>query len=98
MAPITDLAWSADGCSLAVSSQDGYCSLAVFEPGELGTPLQPHEMPSHVADTMQRTQAHKWAERCQQQVRLSTRVGPQSGQTFNQAPGWAHKLGAQTGT
>uniref|UniRef100_A0A7S3QY36 CAF1B/HIR1 beta-propeller domain-containing protein n=1 Tax=Dunaliella tertiolecta TaxID=3047 RepID=A0A7S3QY36_DUNTE len=68
MAPITDLAWSADGCSLAVSSQDGYCSLAVFEPGELGTPLQPHEMPSHVADTMQRTQAHKWAERCQQQA------------------------------
>lgn len=38
-APLTDLSWSADGLKLAISSQDGYCSFAVFEPSELGIPL-----------------------------------------------------------
>ncbi|BGP41933.1 Chromatin assembly factor 1 subunit [Rhodotorula kratochvilovae] len=36
-APFTDLTWSADGQTLVVSSQDGYCSVIAFEPGELGT-------------------------------------------------------------
>jgi chromatin assembly factor 1 subunit B len=35
-APITDMAWSADGKILAISSQDGYCSMVSFEAGELG--------------------------------------------------------------
>ncbi|GAA6054059.1 hypothetical protein JCM3770_001345 [Rhodotorula araucariae] len=35
-APFTDLTWSADGQTLVVSSQDGYCSVVAFEPGELG--------------------------------------------------------------
>ena len=38
--PITDVAWSCDGRFLAVSSYDGYCSVAAFAPGELGTPLE----------------------------------------------------------
>jgi hypothetical protein len=33
---ITDLAWSADGLVLIVSSTDGFCSSVAFEPGELG--------------------------------------------------------------
>ncbi|KAL3151977.1 hypothetical protein ABBQ32_001100 [Trebouxia sp. C0010 RCD-2024] len=33
---ITDLAWSCDGAYLAVSSYDGFCSIASFEKGELG--------------------------------------------------------------
>ncbi|GAA5915134.1 hypothetical protein JCM5296_002302 [Sporobolomyces johnsonii] len=37
-APFTDLSWSVDGQTLIISSQDGYCSLVAFEPGELGTP------------------------------------------------------------
>ena len=37
--PITDIAWSCDGRFLVVSSYDGYCSVAAFAPGELGTPL-----------------------------------------------------------
>ncbi|KAK9843501.1 hypothetical protein WJX81_006208 [Elliptochloris bilobata] len=47
--PITDLAWSRDGRFLAASSYDGYCSVAAFEPGELGRPLAPEELPAHVA-------------------------------------------------
>ncbi|KAG6552663.1 hypothetical protein Mapa_005610 [Marchantia paleacea] len=38
-APITDLAWSSDARFLAVSSQDGYCTLVGFDEGELGLPL-----------------------------------------------------------
>ena len=32
MAPITDLAWSCNGATLAVASRDGYCSLTAFAP------------------------------------------------------------------
>ncbi|GAA5977903.1 hypothetical protein JCM10908_005142 [Rhodotorula pacifica] len=39
-APFTDLTWSPDGQTLVVSSQDGYCSVIAFEPGELGTPFE----------------------------------------------------------
>ncbi|KAL3680911.1 hypothetical protein R1sor_023867 [Riccia sorocarpa] len=38
-APITDLAWSGDGKFLAVSSQDGYCTLIAFDKDELGVPI-----------------------------------------------------------
>ncbi|BGP09953.1 Chromatin assembly factor 1 subunit [Rhodotorula toruloides] len=37
-APFTDLTWSSDGQTLVISSQDGYCSIVAFSPGELGTP------------------------------------------------------------
>ncbi|CAN0877415.1 Chromatin assembly factor 1 subunit FAS2 [Linum grandiflorum] len=40
-AAITDIAWSANGELLAVSSQDGYCTLVEFETNELGSPLIP---------------------------------------------------------
>lgn len=33
---MTDLAWSADGQTLVMASQDGFCSIAEFELGELG--------------------------------------------------------------
>jgi hypothetical protein len=36
---ITDLAWSPCGCFLAATSHDGYCTIAHFGAGELGTPL-----------------------------------------------------------
>lgn len=35
---ISDLSWSEDGTCLAVSSQDGFCSIVTFAEGELGTP------------------------------------------------------------
>uniref|UniRef100_A0A9I9CTB4 CAF1B/HIR1 beta-propeller domain-containing protein n=1 Tax=Cucumis melo TaxID=3656 RepID=A0A9I9CTB4_CUCME len=38
-AAITDVAWSADAHYLAVSSQDGYCTLVEFENDELGLPF-----------------------------------------------------------
>eukprot|EP00897_Mesotaenium_endlicherianum_P005631 jgi/Mesen1/5096/ME000252S04207 len=56
-APITDLAWSPDGHTLAISSQDGYCTLASFQAGELGTTLQPSELPAHVARLLPEMQA-----------------------------------------
>ncbi|CAO1628321.1 unnamed protein product [Sympodiomycopsis kandeliae] len=37
-ASFTDLTWSSDGQTLIMSSSDGYCSVAVFDHGELGTP------------------------------------------------------------
>ncbi|GLJ54099.1 hypothetical protein SUGI_1158460 [Cryptomeria japonica] len=48
-AAITDIAWSSDAKFLAVSSQDGYCTLVEFENGELGSPATLSEIPSHVA-------------------------------------------------
>lgn len=43
-AGFTDIAWSPDGQSMLLSSADGYCSLVVFDLGELGTvhPTQQH--------------------------------------------------------
>ncbi|GAA5903901.1 hypothetical protein JCM6882_001344 [Rhodosporidiobolus microsporus] len=42
--PFTDLTWSADGQTLMISSEDGYCSVVAFAPGELGT-AYPHQVP-----------------------------------------------------
>jgi len=33
---ISDLSWSSDGSVLVISSTDGFCTIATFEPGELG--------------------------------------------------------------
>uniref|UniRef100_A0A5B6ZBT3 CAF-1 p60 homolog n=1 Tax=Davidia involucrata TaxID=16924 RepID=A0A5B6ZBT3_DAVIN len=38
-AAITDIAWSPNGKYLALSSQDGYCTLVEFEEEELGSPI-----------------------------------------------------------
>ncbi|KAL8143478.1 hypothetical protein V2J09_016510 [Rumex salicifolius] len=38
-AAITDMAWSPDAKYLAVSSQDGYCTLVEFDPEEIGSPV-----------------------------------------------------------
>ena len=48
-AAITDLAWSPDGQSIAVSSYDGYCSIIAFDTGDLGTPFPADQLPPHVA-------------------------------------------------
>ncbi|CAH9123243.1 unnamed protein product [Cuscuta epithymum] len=42
-AAITDIAWSPTGKFLALSSQDGYCTLLEFENEELGTPFATSE-------------------------------------------------------
>ncbi|XP_030055541.1 chromatin assembly factor 1 subunit B [Microcaecilia unicolor] len=46
---LSDIAWSSDGCFLAVSSTDGYCSFVTFEENELGIPLK--EKPALVVKT-----------------------------------------------
>ncbi|KAJ3274448.1 hypothetical protein HK104_004105, partial [Borealophlyctis nickersoniae] len=43
-ATFTDLSWSPDGSTLILASVDGFCSLAVFEEGELGVPFLEAEM------------------------------------------------------
>jgi chromatin assembly factor 1 subunit B len=48
-AAITDLAWAADGRKLVVSSSDGYCSVVLFEQGELGAVMDRAKVPAHVA-------------------------------------------------
>ena len=55
-ASITDLAWSSDGTYLAVGSKDGYCSVAVFDKGELGEPMKMEELPGHIAKRMSAAQ------------------------------------------
>ncbi len=42
-AAITDIAWSADGTTCFLSSQDGYCTIVSFETGQMGTPLPKDE-------------------------------------------------------
>ena len=39
---------SADGRQLVVASSDGYCSIVVFDAGELGTPLPSEDIPEGV--------------------------------------------------
>lgn len=48
-APITDIAWSPSAKFLALSSQDGYCTLVEFENDELGSPVSLSEV-KKVAD------------------------------------------------
>lgn len=48
-AAITDIAWSADAQYVAVSSQDGYCSLLIFHGNELGTKLSSGDVPANIA-------------------------------------------------
>lgn len=45
-ASFTDLTWSSDGQTLMMCSTDGYCSVVVFDYGELGTPYHYHSQPS----------------------------------------------------
>lgn len=49
-AAITDIAWSWDAKYLAVSSQDGFCTLVAFDHEELGCPMPLNELPSYVAE------------------------------------------------
>ncbi|XP_075483038.1 chromatin assembly factor 1 subunit FAS2-like isoform X1 [Primulina tabacum] len=50
-AAITDIAWSPTGNYLALSSQDGYCSLLEFESQELGSPVTlPEEKQTDVTE------------------------------------------------
>lgn len=49
-ARLTDLAWSSDGTALIVSSFDGFCTLIMFEKGELGKLYEkPADEPMEVA-------------------------------------------------
>jgi chromatin assembly factor 1 subunit B len=45
-ASFTDLTWSPDGQTLMMCSTDGYCSIVVFDYGELGTPYAYASQPS----------------------------------------------------
>ncbi|KAL0350407.1 UNVERIFIED_CONTAM: Chromatin assembly factor 1 subunit FAS2 [Sesamum radiatum] len=50
-AAITDIAWSPAGNYLALSSQDGYCTLLEFENQELGSPISISEENQVAGDT-----------------------------------------------
>ncbi|KAH3762418.1 chromatin assembly factor 1 subunit B [Pelomyxa schiedti] len=49
-ADITDLSWSRDGYTLAISSADGFCSLIDFTVEDLGTLLPESEVPKFTND------------------------------------------------
>ncbi|KAK4416717.1 Chromatin assembly factor 1 subunit FAS2 [Sesamum alatum] len=50
-AAVTDIAWSPTGNYLALSSQDGYCTLLEFENQELGSPISVSAEKQVVVDT-----------------------------------------------
>lgn len=58
-AAITDIAWSVDAKYVAVSSQDGYCSLMALSKDELGTKLTASESPSNIAKCLPETLSAK---------------------------------------
>ena len=45
-ANLTDLSWSHDGNTILMSSTDGYCSVAIFDEGELGQLLPKEDLPA----------------------------------------------------
>lgn len=45
-ANLTDVSWSHDGNTILMSSTDGYCSVAIFEDGELGQLLPRQDLPA----------------------------------------------------
>ena len=49
---VTDLAWSPCGTILAISSRDGYCTLAAFSDGDLGERVLADALPPHLAARM----------------------------------------------
>ncbi|KAM2196608.1 hypothetical protein ACFX1Q_000108 [Malus domestica] len=57
-AAITDIAWSPDAHYLALSSQDGYCTVVEFENNELGSPIYLSEEKTVVGHE-KRSQVHK---------------------------------------
>lgn len=78
-AAITDIAWSSDAHYLALSSQDGYCSLIEFDKDELGSPIslpEKHEaigeeknsMAQKLEDTMIETSKDESANPADQRI------------------------------
>ncbi|XP_010244038.1 PREDICTED: chromatin assembly factor 1 subunit FAS2 isoform X2 [Nelumbo nucifera] len=51
-AAITDIAWSSNAKYLALSSQDGYCTLIEFENDELGIPVLPDSLNNSVSKSI----------------------------------------------
>eukprot|EP01043_Picozoa_sp_COSAG02_P060746 COSAG02_NODE_8006_length_2749_cov_1.439623_2_plen_699_part_00 len=47
---ITDMSWSADGNTLAISSHDGFCSMVRFDRGELGDKLPEKDWPESMTE------------------------------------------------
>lgn len=48
-AALSDIAWSADGRVLVLSSEDGFCSMVTFAEGQLGTPIVSDAPPVYTA-------------------------------------------------
>ncbi|KAJ3354535.1 Chromatin assembly factor 1 subunit B [Kappamyces sp. JEL0680] len=61
-APLTDVAWSADGSFLLLSSTDGFCTIVKFEGDELGVPVQETIAPCEVVARQSAPMAAKDAE------------------------------------
>ena len=51
----TDLAWSPCGAYLAISSRDGFCTLAAFSDGDLGERVPADRLPRHLASRLAAT-------------------------------------------
>ncbi|KAA1065656.1 hypothetical protein PGT21_006473 [Puccinia graminis f. sp. tritici] len=80
----TDLSWTNDGETLVLSSSDGYCSLVIFDKGELGDRLTEEEVQEHLPAKFLRNMVRKEEEEIISAthpvtpVPISARVGDQN--------------------
>lgn len=55
-AALNEVKWSSNGLTMMVVSDDGYCSLVMFDKEELGEPLDPQSMPAHLKHSAEQRQ------------------------------------------
>ncbi|CAD6896157.1 unnamed protein product [Tilletia controversa] len=82
-ASFTDLTWAPDGQTLVMSSTDGYCSVVVFDYGELGTPYGYASQPSLVPQSQHQQQQQHAAS--SKKVEVSPRPAHASAQQYYHA-------------
>eukprot|EP01048_Picozoa_sp_COSAG05_P001638 COSAG05_NODE_56_length_23335_cov_15.221338_25_plen_359_part_00 len=75
-AAITDLSWSTDGKTLAVSSHDGFCSMIRFKSGELGEKLDKADLPECMTDEFVTAQIKAFEEKPKKAKAPTTAVLP----------------------
>ncbi|CAO2827703.1 unnamed protein product [Amaranthus hypochondriacus] len=83
-AAITDIAWSPDGKYLALSSQDGYCTLVEFQSDELGSPIPSSDGKNTTSNVGETPSLQKPEEMVIQSVVKDTDVVIENNQTDKQ--------------
>ncbi|TIA88450.1 hypothetical protein E3P99_02578 [Wallemia hederae] len=84
-AAFTDVTWSPDGQCLMLASLDGYCSIVVFDPDELGTPYKEQQHQLQMSAIAEGVQSHGHVQPQPQPQQLEPQQ-PQQPEAVNQLP------------